>query len=128
MGMYTQAKAILNIASISSKERFKKTEKKLQNLQHKYINESNYGGCVCEDTHVFMGGNASIFISFGTELKNYDNGIMNWLEYLINNFPSSEGIITIQYEEDEKADVYNVYKGKINKKISEIESIGYGNC
>lgn len=101
MGMYTQIRGWLNVDSISfGYDNYKTICSILQ--QTKYDFQNNEMALdrkwVSEDTVVHMGGNGSIYLFIGTELKNYDDSFDEWVKYLLTKFPNAEGRIDYQYE------------------------------
>lgn len=129
MGMYTQAKGMLNVKSIGGISDFDVFNEKLKNTQNRFILENeDIGSWVCENTHAVLGGNGSVFIFFGTELKNYNNEIRLWIDYLLKEFPTAEGKFDIQYEEFDYPTTLFVYSGKIVKQEEiKVKQNGYGN-
>lgn len=129
MGMYTQAKGMLNVASIGREEEFEEIFRKVERTKLEFHNENLVDRTwVCDSTVAVQGGNGSVFIFFGTELKNYSSEIETWITYLLNRFPTAEGKFDIQYEECECPTTYFIYKGKIVKVATcEVEQNGYGN-
>ena len=164
MGMYTQVRGWLNIDSIGyGDERLIKAEKLLEQAKEDFENDNtlvDYDGdklarkWVCHNTTLVEGGNGSLFLFFGTELKNYGNPAKAWIEYLIKYFPNAEGRIDFQCEEEERWEDVNldidnnnltrsqlecsiggqsnyilIYKGKIIKDdYCRTWCKGYGNC
>ncbi|WP_143322635.1 hypothetical protein [Clostridium sp. HBUAS56010] len=141
MGMYTQVRGWLNVDSIGDYTggNYIEIEKKLLSAQEGFQRDTTitdlYGikpmerKWVCQDTVLHKGGNGSVYIFFGTELKNYGNPAGQWIKYLLNFFPNAEGRIDFQYEEDEsECDYWLISRGKILKEESNpIWCIGYGN-
>ena len=130
MGMYTQAMGMLNIASINvTSKKFEDYKEILAQAQTSYkLENPTTRSWLCDTTFIEMCGNASVFIFFGTELKNYDDDIETWIRYLIRFFPYAEGIVSSQYEQDEYAHLYFIYRGEIQKEMkSPIVTEGYGN-
>lgn len=135
MGMYTQIRGWLNIDSIGyGDERFRDLERQLEKAKEHFLEDDTITvdrKWVCHDTHIHNGCNGSVYIFFGTELKNYGNPAKIWIEYLLNYFPNAEGSIDFQYEELGIGDTtYRllIYKGQIIKE-EDVEAwcYGYGN-
>jgi hypothetical protein len=135
MGMYTQIRGWLNVESIGKPETYYKILSKLEQVKKEYkdmqVTSRNW---VANDTSASMGGNGSVYIFFGTELKNYEDDAENWIKYLIAAFPSAEGRIDFQYESEDWQDENSSSKYWLirNGKIVEERSyktwcIGYGN-
>jgi len=128
--MYTQAMGMLNIASINATgKRFEEYKQILAQAQESFkIENQSLRNWLCDNTFIEMCGNASVFIFFGTELKNYDDDIETWIRYLIKFFPYAEGIVSSQFEQDEFAHLYFIYRGEIQKEMeSPIITEGCGN-
>lgn len=133
MGMYTQVRGWLNVDSIGYNN-FYKLERRLEQAKEDFEYDNTITverKWVCHDTHIHQGANGSVYIFFGTELKNYNNPARIWIEYLLNYFPNAEGSIDFQYEESNIGDnTYRllIYKGQIIKEEDvEVWCYGYGN-
>lgn len=129
MGMYTQVRGWLNVDSIGCGENFIEIQEKVEILKEKFKSECTIDRTwVCEDTIVHTGGNGSVFIFIGTELKNYGNPAMAWLEFLVKEFPNAEGSVDFQYEEYDFSSVYYIRNGEISKPVEcPYPTRGYGN-
>lgn len=129
MGMYTQAKGMLNVDSIRGGQNFYDIQQKLDDLKEKFEEEKLVDRTwVCDGTIAMLSSNGGVFIFFGAELKNYSNEIDTWIDYLLKGFPTAEGKFDIQYEEYEFPTTYYVYQGKIvDKKECTVRQNGYGN-
>lgn len=140
MGMYTQIRGWLNVDSIGDYEgkRFQEINLLLQKAKDDFENDRtvlNYRGepmerkWVCHDTIAHRGGNGSVYLFFGTELKNYGSPAEAWIEYLIKYFPNAEGRIDFQYEEDEyECEYWFISHGAVIKRSNnEKWCEGYGN-
>ena len=130
MGMYTQARGWLNVNSIGIGNKFK-IENLLEEAKETFQGEVDRDW-VCHDTVLHTGNNGSIYLFFGTELKNYDRECEKWIEHLIRYFPNAEGRIDFQYEEerigDDKSKYWLIYQGKIKKEgYDHTWCYGYGN-
>lgn len=131
MGMYTQIRGWLNIDSIG----YDNEEALLEMLNYakeEFENRSDLDRAwVCQDTHIHSGGNGSVYLFIGTELKNYDKSTDEWINKLLEVFPNAEGRIDYQYEEDDEnsgSRYLLIYKGKIIKDaIGDTWCKGYGN-
>jgi hypothetical protein len=137
MGMYTQVRGWLNVDSIGDyegnryKEILSRLEKAKQDFQSDELIKVDRKW-VCENTIAYKGGNGSVFLFFGTELKNYDNPAYRWVEYLIKYFPNAEGRIDFCYEEEYIGESQSRYllirDGQIIKDdYTETWTNGYGN-
>ena len=133
MGMYTQIRGWLNINSIGSKMLLKNevTFKKAQ-LEFSLLSEDKgERKWVCEDTIIYTGSNCSQWIFIGSEYKNYDKSMDNWIDLLLKFFPMAEGRIDYQYEEEHiggKSRYLLIRGGTIIKdSYCETWCIGYGN-
>ncbi len=132
MGMYTQVRGWLNVDSIGSIENKNKLKELLVKAKEEYEQiEDLDRKWVCDDTVLHFGGNGSAYLFIGTELKNYDDSVDEWVKTLIKTFPNSEGRIDFQYElddEDSGSRFILVRNGKIIKDdIGETWCYGYGN-
>lgn len=132
MGMYTQARGWLNVFSIGREEHGSNAEYNLQEAKHTFkANYPNIRNWVCEDTVCHQGGNGSVYLFFGTELKNYNEDAQKWIEHLLTYFPSAEGRIDFQYEEVDFGDetpCWLIYNGEVIKKGKTTAWCkGYGN-
>ena len=139
MGMYTQIRGWLNVDSIGgyNQTNFKEICDKVEQAKEEFgWDDSILDICgeplerkwVCNDTCVHGGGNGSVYIFIGTELKNYGCPAEIWIKYLLNKFPNAEGRIDFQYEEDEETcKCWEIYKGKIAEKDVPRWCYGYGN-
>ncbi len=140
MGMYTQVRGWLNVDSIGDCDgkRFHEIENKLSSAQRNFENDETLKDnsndilerkWVCRDTVVHYGGNGSVYIFIGTELKNYGQPAEIWIKYLLKYFPNAEGRIDFQYEEDDNTCKYWLIKyGEIIKEdFNPVWCTGYGN-
>lgn len=138
MGMYTQIRGWLNVDSIGNNENFELLARTLESTKDYFENDDTIVDVcgnklerkwVCNDTYIHQGGNGSIYIFFGTELKNYGCPAEIWIKYLLEWFPNAEGRIDFQYEEDEVFCKYwLITKGKIFKQdLNPVWCEGYGN-
>lgn len=135
MGMYTQARGWLNVDSISyGGKNLGAINGKLKEAQATFENVHEGRSWVCEDTLIHSGGNGSIYIFFGTELKNYDDDAEEWVKHLIKHFPSAEGRIDFQYEEEDyneegsQSKYWLIREGKlIEEGYCKTWCYGYGN-
>jgi len=139
MGMYTQIRGWLNVDSIGNGKSLDVLERKLLSAQEGFQRDitlvNPYDGkplerrWVCENTYIHGGGNGSVFIFFGTEMKNYDSPAEQWIKYLLNFFPNAEGRIDFQYEEDEEeCKCWLINDGAIVKEFyNPVWCEGYGN-
>lgn len=116
MGMYTQVRGWLNIPWEMDMN-VQLAQMKLSEAQETF-KDTSMRSWVSEDTHVHAGAQGSIFIFFGTELKNYDDA-ERWIEHLLKYLPTAEGRFDFQYETTgigELTPYYLVYDGEIIKK------------
>lgn len=132
MGMYTQIRGWLNVDSIGSIENKYKLEELLNKAKEEYNAKENLDRkWVCEDTILHLGGNNSAYLFIGTELKNYDKSVDEWIKTLIKTFTNAEGRIDFQYEEDNEdtgSRFILIKNGEIIKDtIGETWCRGYGN-
>ena len=134
MGMYTQIRGWLNVDSIGYPENYIDICRKLERAKEDFENDETIKvdrKWVCHGTIVYQGGNGSVYLFIGTELKNYGNPAKIWIEYLLNYFPNAEGSIDFQYEESNIGDsTYRllIYKGQIIKEEDvKVWCYGYGN-
>jgi hypothetical protein len=111
MGMYTQVRGWLNVDSISyGNKNLSKIVSLLADAQTEFKELHEGRSWVCEDTTIHKGSNGSVFLFFGTELKNYDNDAEEWIEHLIKYYPNVEGRIDFQYEEEDHNDEQSTSK------------------
>lgn len=135
MGMYTQVRGWLNVDSIAyGAAHFDHVQRTLRDAQDSYGDNAPGRSWVCRNTIAAQGGNGSIFLFFGTELKNYDDDAERWIEYLLQYFPGAEGRIDFQYEEENCDDTDSTSKywlirgGKvIERNRCKTWCKGYGN-
>ena len=143
MGMYTQVRGWLNVDSIGDYkcERYKKICQLLKKAQNDFENDNTILDVdgeplerkwVCRDTIVHKGGNGSVYLFFGTELKNYGNPAYHWVVYLLKYFPNAEGRIDFCYEEEyigeDKSRYLLIRDGKIIEDgYTTTWTKGYGN-
>lgn len=134
MGMYTQVRGWLNINSIYIededliKNRLDEAKKDFRE-KHEHSNVATF---IVDDTLIHSGSNDSVFLFFGTELKNYSEDCETWIEHLLLYFPSAEGRIDFQYELEEREEnseskFWEIYEGKIEESASKTWCKGYGN-
>lgn len=102
MGMYTQVRGWLNVNSIGYGDDFNEISIFFQEIKNNFINErvDLDRPWVADDSILFMGSNGSVWIFIGSEHKNYDKSIDEWIKTLIANFPNAEGRIDYQYEKE----------------------------
>ena len=132
MGMYTQVRGWLNVDSIGSIENENKLKELLVKAKEEYEQIENLDRkWVCDDTVLHFGGNGSAYLFIGTELKNYDDSVDEWIKILLKTFHNAEGRIDFQYEEDDEdtgSRYILVRDGEIIKDdMGEIWCYGYGN-
>jgi hypothetical protein len=108
MGMYTQVRGWLNVDSIGC-DNLGEIQSKLEQAKEYFESDATLKDSdndtlerkwVCHDTIANGGGNGSVYIFFGTELKNYGNPAYEWIKFLLKYFPNAEGRIDFQYEEE----------------------------
>jgi hypothetical protein len=130
MGMYTQAKGMLNVVSIGDSNDYLEVRGILEELKDNFKKEELVDRTwVCDYTQIMQSSNGSVFIFFGIELKDYSNEIRMWIDYLLKGFPNAEGKFDIQYETQEFPTTLYVQGGKIvDEKLCHIKQVGYGNC
>lgn len=133
MGMYTQVRGWLNVDSISydkdyGSKNYLEIKYILDNAKLDFMKSDIPRSWVCKHTTLHVGGNGSVFLFIGTELKNYGNPTLEWLKFLIKRFPNAEGSVDFQYEEDEYSTTYFIREGQI-RGITQCPhaSKGYGN-
>lgn len=126
MGMYTQIRGFLCCDSIGQKPDI---EKKLKHLQRLFKERNNLDRTwVCEDTIFYRGSNDSGWLFIGSEHKNYDESMTEWLRFLVTKI-RCEGRIEFQYEETdigEQAVVWLVTPDRIIEETYTIHTYGYG--
>lgn len=135
MGMYTQARGWLNVDSISYGDKnLTSIHRNVRVAQETFKQIHNGRSWVSEDTVIHNGANGSVYIFFGTELKNYNDDAEEWIKHLIKYFPSTEGRIDFQYEEEEWAEENSKSKYWLIRQGEIIEEghcatwcYGYGN-
>lgn len=137
MGMYTQVRGWLNIDSIGDRASIDQMGQKLSDVMVSFenrIDSENIRSWVCHDTVLHLGGNGSKYLFFGTELKNYNDEAEKWIDFLLLYFPSAEGRIDFQYEDEDPDDKHSTSKYWLIRsgKIVEMARcktwcIGYGN-
>lgn len=135
MGMYTQVRGWLNVDSISyGGKNISEIKNKLEEAQITFQSVHNGRSWVSEDTIIHAGSNGSVFIFFGTELKNYDEDAESWIKHLIKYFPNAEGRIDFQYEtekyfeEGSKSKYWLIREGVVvTSSTDDTWCYGYGN-
>lgn len=140
MGMYTQIRGWINVNSIGdyAGERRNTINQLLQEAKNSFENDETILDItgkplarkwVCNSTIAHEGGNGSMYLFVGTELKNYGCPAEIWIKYLLKYFPNAEGRIDFQYEEDENQCKYwLIHKGEIIKEdFNDVWCEGYGN-
>lgn len=133
MGMYTQVRGWLNVDSIGSKDNFKEINSVIEHAKEEFKAKHSSRTWVCEDTTVVMGGNHSVYVFFGTELKNYEQEAQTWVRHLISYLPTAEGRIDFQYEEEAPIDgsesiYWLIRNGEvISEGVTPTWCEGYGN-
>lgn len=134
MGMYTQVRGWLNINSIAKidKTSIKERLDRAKNEFHEYYKHSDVLTFITDDTLIHFGSNNSVYIFFGTELKNYNEDCEKWISHLLEYFPSAEGRIDFQYEEEEieensESKIWKIYQGEIEESFTKTWCKGYGN-
>jgi len=129
MGMYTQVRGILCVASIGRSKNLEEIKNKLLLLQNTFEKREDLDRpWVCGDTCFQTGSNGSGWLFIGSEHKNYDSSIDEWLKYLIKNIPC-EGRIEFQYEETELGEnspLWLVKDGVITETSFIVNTEGYG--
>ena len=103
MGMYTQVRGWLNVDSIGHAGNLLKITEQLHKAQDDFENDKSQEldrKWVCRDTIANQGGNGSVYLFFGTELKDYSSSAYKWIKYLLKYFPTAEGRMDFQYEEE----------------------------
>lgn len=133
MGMYTQVRGFLFCGSfndqIGSLNYGINVESKLEELK-KIFNERKdiERAWVCDDTIYNKGSNGSEWLFIGSEHKNYDNSIDEWIQLLVSSI-NCEGRIEFQYETFEIGDKEKVLfigkNGDITEGTYEIKTEGY---
>ena len=129
MGMYTQVRGILCCGSIGQSLE-NNIPKKLKELQEQFLRDCSkmYSPWIGECTYYQRSGNNSEWLTILAEFKNYDESMMKWIEYLIENI-MCEGRIEFQYEENDVNDrdtVLIIKNSKITKMEYVISTQGYG--
>jgi len=128
--MYTQFRGVLCLSSIGQGGTLVEAETKFKTLREAYktTTENSRAWVADWDTHIHAGSNASIWIFIGSEHKNYDESMMDWIKLLVSSF-HCEGRIEIQYEEEYPGDTQRVLKitpGKIEEIREVAHTYGYG--
>ncbi len=118
MGMYTQYRGWLCLDSICG-ENEEKAKAALAATQATFNERKDISRpWVCNDAWIHSGGNGSLWLFIGTEHKDYDESMDEWIKTVVALFPNCEGRIDVQYEETSKGEetpVYLVDKGTILK-------------
>ena len=131
MGMYKQIRGWLNINSMGNDAENKLTEILNEAKSLFELRTDLDRTWVCNDTLIHFGANGSAWLFIGTELKNYDDSVDEWIKTLLKCFPNAEGRIDYQYEEEDEdtgSRYLLIYNGKIIKDgIGETWCKGYGN-
>lgn len=126
--MYTQYRGFLCIASLSD-EKYDELVARFESLKENFLkDESNERPWVCKDSCIHCGSNGSVWIFIGSEHKNYDDSMENWIKILVKNF-NCEGRIERHYEEygvGEPIEVLNVSRSCILRTHEETHQKGYG--
>lgn len=110
--MYTQVRGWLNVGSIEDRETYDLAKERLRKAQEAFLDDKTIRSWVCQDTLVHLGGNGSIYLFFGTELKNYNDDAETWIKYLLTYFPSAEGRIDFQFENEQPPTVTYTWSGQ----------------
>lgn len=136
MGMYTQVRGWLNIGSIGS-HNLTQVLSTLNQAREEFrtLNKDKLDRLwVCEDCMGSSGSNGSAWIFIGSEHKNYDDSMDEWIKHLLKAFPTAEGRIDWQYEEEDPKDRKStsryllIYRGKIiDDNLCPTWCEGYGN-
>lgn len=130
MGMYTKYMGILNIESITATaETIQKENKELNKLIEWYSgNQITPRSWVIESLRIIDGFNGCLAIAFCGEIKNYHNDIQKMIDFVLEKYPTAEGVITTQYEEDDSPTIRFVTNGKVVMRFdSNTPFNGYGN-
>lgn len=130
MGMYTKYMGILNVESITGDiESLMNLEEHLEYLKAYYNNnEPTPRSWIIDSCETILGHNGCTGITFMGEIKNYNNDIMTMVNFLLQNFPTAEGMVFIQYEENGWPTIHLISEGKIiESKEANVSTIGYGN-
>ncbi len=110
MGMYTQYRGFLCVKGLSSDDKMDDLVSRFESLKKDFLsNNENERPWVCNDSCIHHGSNDSGWIFIGSEHKNYDDSMENWIKVLFENF-RCEGRIERQYEEMYPGDSIEVLK------------------
>ena len=128
MGMYTKYSVSLNIVSImGNEERELALKEKLEELKLEFKKSRTGRSYVIDSLCVIGGHNGCLNIYGHGEIKNYDGDIEDMCRFLMVNFPSSEGILYIQYEEDENPTIHLFSHCRHARLDPNFRFVGYGN-
>lgn len=103
MGMYTQVRGCLDIGEFDL-DNYSEYAERLTKAQEEFKadcekeEDSCYRSWVCEYTHLHLGGNGTVFLFFGVELKNYNEEAEAWIAFVLEYFPRAEGTIFFHTE------------------------------
>ena len=127
--MYTQFRGVLCLKSIGSMKDFDALKIQFDALQAAFLAaDENDRPFVCQDSQIFLGSNGSAWIFIGSEHKDYDDSMSNWIKILASTF-RCEGRVEQQYEDVAAGDLMTVYKivpGKIEVCQEVAHTEGYG--
>jgi hypothetical protein len=131
MGMYTQYRGAICIDSIGQVDPDTATAK-LAKLQEEYLSRAEADkhdrAWVCTDTVLHFGGNGSKWLFIGSEHKDYDTSMRDWINILAKEF-RGEGRIEVQYEEvdpGEQMKVLYMEGGVVVELAETCHTCGYG--
>lgn len=135
MGMYTQVRGWLCCSSGGSGDKNNEIVSKFKEIKESFSKREDLDRAwlVAGDTHITNGSNGSLWIFIGSEHKNYDGSMDEWIKTILNNI-KCEGRIEYQYEDLEdfhtgeqgQDKVLIVLDGKINKEMYTPKTEGYG--
>lgn len=129
MRMYTQYRGALCLGSIGTVS-YPDLLADFTRLQEAFLltTEENSRSWVCQDSHLLQGSNGSIWLFIGSEHKDYDDSMKNWIELIWKTF-RCEGTIEAQYENADpqgKVTVYTITPDEISKESRVFPYEGYG--